>query len=101
MIESSFLYPMVEGMSATAAALSSTPHDSSVSNVRLSVATTEVSGRGMVCEPLLSSTVTDDVEGLVVSFAELWLVAQPVSVRAATAIAAMARERARDMRVSS
>ena len=37
----------------------------------------------------------------VVSLAELWLVAQPVSVRAATAIAAMARERARDMRVSS
>src|SRR5690625_3263615 len=47
---------MVLGISETAPADSSTPQSESVSNGRLSVATTEVGGEGTVWVPLLSST---------------------------------------------
>ena len=56
MISSSWLYGIVSGIRLTAAAESSTPQSESVSNVRLSVATTERGGTVTVWVPLLSST---------------------------------------------
>ncbi len=89
---SSVLYPMVLGMRLTAPADSSTPPQlSRVSNVLLSVATTDFGGRVTVCSPKLSSTVT--VVAAAVSSADVSVVEVEQPARATTANAPTAARR--------
>ena len=67
--------------------MSCTPQSASVSNTRLSVATTDCGGAGTVCSPLLSVTVTV-AEDAWVSEAFWALAPHPTRASAATALSA-------------